>query len=111
MDLHWLPSDYRIKFILLIFAFRTYQLTRPAYHPELISSRDPYSSLNSLNKLFLSVTRPQLQSYGYGYRCFSYSAATVAFGTSHQTISGCLQIYPPCKSSLKKLLLLLPFTG
>ena len=74
-DLHWLPIDYRIKFKILMLAFRAYQLQQPVYLANFVSPYHPVRTLRSTNKFYLCVPRPRIKSYGF--RSFTYSAASL----------------------------------
>ena len=76
-ELHWLPIDQRIKFKLLVLAYRAQNGEAPKYMAELVVPYVPSrSNLRSKDKLLLDAgTRTNLKKFGD--RSFKKAAATL----------------------------------
>jgi len=74
-DLHWLPVAQRIKFKIILFAFKALHGCAPPYINELVSTRPQLRSLRSSNVTTLQVPHVRLASYGL--RSFSAAAPSL----------------------------------
>ena len=71
-ELHWLPVTFRIKYKLLLFAFKVYHDTAPQYLSELLHPYVPCRNLRSSDAFLLETPHSHLVSCGD--RSFSVSA-------------------------------------
>ena len=71
-ELHWLPVTFRIKYKLLLFAFKVYHDTAPQYLSELLHPYVPRRNLRSSDAFLLETPHSHLVSCGD--RSFSVSA-------------------------------------
>ena len=74
-DLHWLPISYRIKYKILLLAFRAHRMDEPVYLSNCISPYIPTRNLRSSGQSYLTIPKPRLKTYGY--RSFEYTAASL----------------------------------
>ena len=71
-ELHWLPVTYRIKYKLLLFAFKVCHDTAAQYLSELLHPYVPHRNLRSSDTFLLETLHSHLVSCGD--RSFSVSA-------------------------------------
>ena len=72
-DLHWLPIQQRIDFIILLLTYRALNDLAPKYLTELVTFYCPEKDLRSAYQLQLKVLKKRLKTYGD--RSFQYAAA------------------------------------
>ena len=70
--LHWLPVEYRIKFKILLLAYKTLNGKGPVYLKDLLKFPDSPHQLRSVDSLTLEYPRTRTS---YGDRAFSIAAA------------------------------------
>jgi hypothetical protein len=63
-QLHWLPVSYRIKFKILVLAFRALHGQAPSYFSDLIQPYTPARALNSVDQTLLKVPRTCFRTRG-----------------------------------------------
>ena len=61
-ELHWLPVTFRIKYKLLLFAFKVYHDTAPQYLSELLHPYVPRRNLRSSDAFLLETPHSHLVS-------------------------------------------------
>ena len=71
-NLHWLPIEYRIKFKILLFVYKSLHGLAPDYLSSLINVYRPARALRSCHRSLLCL--PKTNSVTYGQRAFSYAA-------------------------------------
>ena len=70
--LHWLPVDQRIRFKVLLHAYKAMNDLSPAYIQDLLDEYVPPRPLRSASKSLLCV--PKYKTMTFGNRCFKNSA-------------------------------------
>lgn len=75
IDLHWLPVEYRLRFKVLLYAYKAVQGDAPDYICDLITKQQPTRTLRSANRSLLTV--PKTRTATYGDRTFRKAAATL----------------------------------
>ncbi len=71
-SLHWLPVQFRIKFKIILFVFKSLNGLAPPYISELLHPYTPTHSLKSADQLFLNV--PKTKRKLRGDRAFAVAA-------------------------------------
>ena len=71
-ELHWLPIEHRIKFKILLLAYKSLNGKGPVYLKDLFKFRDSPRQLRSVDSLTLEYPRTRTS---YGDRAFSIAAA------------------------------------
>ena len=66
IDLHWLPVDYRITYIILLLVYKAVNGFSPSCISNLPSFCSSFYSLCSSSNKLLQVPRSKLKSYGDG---------------------------------------------
>uniref|UniRef100_A0A669CA98 Reverse transcriptase domain-containing protein n=1 Tax=Oreochromis niloticus TaxID=8128 RepID=A0A669CA98_ORENI len=63
-SLHWLPTEFRIRFKVLLLVFKSLNGLAPVYLSDLLKPHVPTRSLQSAEQLLLSVPKSQLKLRG-----------------------------------------------
>ena len=74
-ELHWLPSQQRIEFKILLITFKAINKQAPSYLTDLVVSYTPSRSLRSSSKNLLKIPMYSLKSYGG--RSFALASAVL----------------------------------
>ena len=101
-DLNWLAVDHRIKYKILLLAYKAQHGMAPSYLSSLLSPYKSGRSLRSESKHPLTTPRYRLE--GFGKRCFAHAAPSL-WNTLPISIK-CAQTIGTFKSSLSDLSLL-----
>ena len=88
-DLHWLPVAQRIKFNILLFAFKAVHGLAPGYVCELVSARRHARTLRSSG--LLKLHRPDTAIPTYGDRAFSLIAPAL-WNELPASVTSCTEI-------------------
>ena len=70
-DIHWLPVDHRIKYNILLLAYKAQHGMAPTYLSSLLSPYKPGRSLRYGSKHLLTTPRYRLE--GFGKCCFAHA--------------------------------------
>ena len=62
--LHWLPVQYRVKYKVLLYAYKALHDRAPGYLCELVEKKRHRRDLRSASKHHLEVPRPRTATYG-----------------------------------------------
>ena len=73
-NLHWLPTEWHIRFKLATLAYKALHTGQPPYPAELLRLQEPVRTLRSSSSLLLSVSRCNLE---LGSRAFRISAPKI----------------------------------
>jgi len=71
--LHWLPVRFRIRYKIVLFAYKCYHRIAPSYLCDLVIPYESVRLLRSTNKMLLTVPKYRLKTQGE--RSFSYAAS------------------------------------
>lgn len=93
-DLHWLPTEYRPQYKILLYTYKALNGMAPGYIGDMITRYKPTRQLRSQTRGLL-VT-PKTRTKTYGVRCFS-SAAPLLWNALPNSIKTCSTL-----SSFKK---------
>jgi hypothetical protein len=73
-ELHWLPTEYRPRFKVLLLTYKALHGLAPVYISDMIEQYQPTRSLRSSQRSLLVVPRVRT---AYGKRSFRYASATL----------------------------------
>ena len=101
VDLHWLPTKFRIQFKLLLIVYKSLHNQAPDYINDLLSMKtESNCSLHSSSQLLLSV--PRVSCPTFGGRAFTH-AAPVLWNLLPLTVR-CISSTPVFEKGLKTFL-------